>query len=658
MARKQQFMLYLSKKENVGNVIYVEPHVTILQLLLFPFSTLNSQEKRNRWKRALSFRIEPVTEKLYLYTPLYYLPFAYKFQPIHNINLFLSSFILRNRVKRLSLQRTVIWLYPPFDCLVLRLFRNRVASVFDWAEEWADYFIEFSKGKRKRIAEQEKEIIQKVDVVFTVSKALYDKARAWNKNTYQLFDGTATELFLSPDVRLPSEMKSIQKPVIGYIGTIMERFDSDLILSMSEQLPQASIVLIGDAHRHRIDITALEKKNNVFFLGGKYYSELPAYVNNFDVCIIPYKEGTFIPPPTKIFDYLASGKPVVSIPFPEYERFSKYIKVARGKAEFIAMVKDAISERSAQLRDERITYAKANSWEVRTDELLAILEKHTPPPCKLCGNIDTYILDSSETPYKVLECKNCGFIAVFPLPDMKSLTAHYDESYYEAFIDQSEAKKKLWSKRLEGLHRFRKQKKGKLLDIGCGDGLFLSLAKKNGWEAEGTELSAWAAPYIKKTYDITVYQGDLSTLPLAQEHYDVITSWHSIEHMPDPLGMLNKVSTLLKKDGMAVIACPNTNSHFMNIAYFCVKLRRDRLFSKNDREVHLSHFNDDTLKKALLASGFEIKWMGLDLGFSDTRKRIIDFAAYLWYVVSGKNWSGGIKAYAQRSGKNSEDQHL
>jgi glycosyltransferase involved in cell wall biosynthesis len=377
MARKQQLMLYLSKKPAIGKVVYVEPPVTLLQLLLFPFSTLNSPEKRKRWKRALLFSLDPVAEKLYLYTPLYYLPFSYRFQPVYNINLFLSSLILKRRVKQLNLRRTVIWLYHPFDYSLLRWFRARMSSVFDWAEEWADYFIEFSPARRKKIAEQEKKIVQKVDVVFTVSKALYDKACAWNDNTYQLFDGTAAELFLSVEAGPPAEMQTIPKPVIGYIGTSMERFDDGLIASLSEELPDASIVLIGDVHRHRIDISALEKRNNVFFLGGKHYRDLPAYVNNFDVCIMPYKEGTFISPPTKVFDYFASGKPVVSLPFPEHERFSKYLTVARNKAEFIARVKDALTEQSASLRDERIAYAIANSWEARTDELIGILKTHS-----------------------------------------------------------------------------------------------------------------------------------------------------------------------------------------------------------------------------------------------------------------------------------------
>jgi 2-polyprenyl-3-methyl-5-hydroxy-6-metoxy-1,4-benzoquinol methylase len=362
---------------------------------------------------------------------------------------------------------------------------------------------------------------------------------------------------------------------------------------------------------------------------------------------MPYKEGTFISPPTKVFDYFASGKPVVSLPFPEHERFSKYLTVARNKAEFIARVKDALTEQSASLRDERIAYAIANSWEARTDELLSILEKHIPPPCTLCGERDTHVRDDSETPYKVLRCTRCGLISVFPQPKPESLTAHYDEPYYRAFIDQSAAKKKLWHKRLSSLNRMHNNTRGKLLDIGCGDGLFLALAKKDGWDVEGTELSAWPIPYIKKTYGIVVHQGELASLPLLQEHYDVITLWHSIEHMPDPVGMLKKASALLKKDGILVIACPNAKNYFMSIAYFCIKLRRDKLFSKSDREVHLYHFTDETLKKTLRASGFELLWMGLDLGFTDLRKRIIDYAAFLWHSVSGRNWSGGIKAYAR-----------
>ena len=148
-ARKQQFMLHLALRQDVGGVLYVEPALNLWRLFLFPFSELRSRENRRRWMRAINFKIEhsPESEKLFIFTPLFLVPFSFRFQPIYNLNLYISLFVIKSKSDRLGFKNIVLWLYHPFDYCLLKWFKNRMVSCFDWAEDWAEYFIEFSPKK-------------------------------------------------------------------------------------------------------------------------------------------------------------------------------------------------------------------------------------------------------------------------------------------------------------------------------------------------------------------------------------------------------------------------------------------------------------------------------------------------------------------------------
>jgi len=108
-ARKQQFMLHLSKRADVGKVLYIEPPLfNIFRLLFFPVSQLKDPDHRKRWKRALSFKIEPLSNDFFLFTPLYFFPFSFHFQFIYDINLFISFLIIKSKIKKLGFKITIL----------------------------------------------------------------------------------------------------------------------------------------------------------------------------------------------------------------------------------------------------------------------------------------------------------------------------------------------------------------------------------------------------------------------------------------------------------------------------------------------------------------------------------------------------------------------
>ncbi|MCM8770477.1 MAG: glycosyltransferase [Candidatus Omnitrophica bacterium] len=376
-ARKQQFMLHLALREDVGKVLYIEPALNFWRLLILPFFELKTEENRHRWMRALKFKFEPAeeTKKLFIFTPIFFIPFAFRIYFIYNLNLFLFVAWLRLKIRKMISRPTVLWFYHPFDYHLLKWFREREISVFDWAEEWADYFIELSEKRKKYVVELEEKIIKEVDIVFTVSFYLLEKAKKLNPHTYRLLDGTVYKVFSHTQMEIPPDLKNIKKPIAGYLGTINERIDIELLEYISNNLPDISIVMIGDIHYERTDWSRLKRCPNIFFLGAKKYEELINYASYFDISLLPYLPALTLSFPTKVMDYLAIGRPIVSTDLAELEDFKDYLYIACSKEEFAALMRMALSENNPALFQKRKNLALQNTWSRRVEEIMDILNK-------------------------------------------------------------------------------------------------------------------------------------------------------------------------------------------------------------------------------------------------------------------------------------------
>ncbi len=90
----------------------------------------------------------------------------------------------------------------------------------------------------------------------------------------------------------------------------------------------------------------------------------------------------------------------------------------------------------------------------------------------------------------------------------------------------------MWQNRLNKIQRIRSS--GKLLDVGCGEGLFLRLAQANGWRISGTELSSFASKLAANTLKTDIYCGELDEAKFAKNSFDVVTMWHVLEHVKSP----------------------------------------------------------------------------------------------------------------------------
>ena len=209
---------------------------------------------------------------------------------------------------------------------------------------------------------------QHYDMVVANSLYLANYARKWNTKSADIGQGCDVSAFLNLRSERPAELKTIPGPIVGYSGFIGKvRLDEGLIKYMAEQLPSCSFVLVGPEDDHFRD-SELHTKANVFFLGPKEPSEVPAYINAFDICINPQlvNELTVGNYPRKVDEYLALGKPVVATATEAMEMFRNYVELCTSKEDYVSAIKAILAGgdlKNDVLCDSRRNFALTHTWE-------------------------------------------------------------------------------------------------------------------------------------------------------------------------------------------------------------------------------------------------------------------------------------------------------
>jgi hypothetical protein len=173
-------------------------------------------------------------------------------------------------------------------------------------------------------------------------------------------------------------MSALPRPIIGYVGGIHRFFDAEMLAAMARARPDWSWVLVGPLQTSPRELKHIP---NVHLIGPKAHEELPDYIHRFDVGIVPYLHNNYTATvvPTKIIEYLAAGKPVVSTNLPEVNTFNGKHEVIvtspNHSAEFVASIERALvtsGEENAVAR--RQTVAALNNWEERYERMSCLIE--------------------------------------------------------------------------------------------------------------------------------------------------------------------------------------------------------------------------------------------------------------------------------------------
>ncbi len=226
--------------------------------------------------------------------------------------------------------------------------------------------------------------------------------------------------------------------------------------------------------------------------------------------------------------------------------------------------------------------------------------------CPVCSNSLKNIVISDvnalDKEYNVYHCNACDIGVTGPFPSDLEIEKFYDSGHYRT------KKGKRFHYLIERLVHFftirkgkeikKYVKRGRILDIGCGRGLFLYIMKIDGWDVTGTEINGESAGYAKELYGVTVLVGDIDKCSFAEKSFDVIHVCHVLEHTTNPAELIIQCQELLKKSGILAITIPNFSSlqaRYGKNAWFHL-----------DIPYHLYHFSERGLKRLIEKNGFEI----------------------------------------------------
>lgn len=266
--------------------------------------------------------------------------------------------------------------------------------------------------------------------------------------------------------------------------------------------------------------------------------------------------------------------------------------------------------------------------------------------CILCDGLNSVVMEVCKGGYKILKCLTCCLVYVYPVPPKKLLEKAYSDEYYEPWLGNQRGKRiNMWESRFKTLNSFS-VRKGNLLDMGCGEGLFLEIAKRNGWHVTGTEISSFAVKYGKEKLGLDIYQGEITDIGFPDKVFDAITMWHVLEHTNNPVAVLKEARRILKDDGVFILAVPNLNNFISQWIYRLVKGKKMHLFDPEDRELHLYHFTPKTIRLALEKTGFRIEKIVPDMGIVQCHIRILNQIARISGILIGRIITDAIEVHA------------
>jgi len=263
--------------------------------------------------------------------------------------------------------------------------------------------------------------------------------------------------------------------------------------------------------------------------------------------------------------------------------------------------------------------------------------------CNLCGSNDTKVLYEvkgrliGKENFNIVQCKQCGLVYTNPRPTVKEIEKYYPPNYSPFKFSYPEP---LFSNGIGILRRILKKKilmlhygyfanseidpskknflrnitlplkyrigwilppykrGGKILDIGCSTGHYLSILRQLGWDTYGVEPDSKSSSWARRQMGLNVVTGRFEEIDFPLDYFDVVTLWHTLEHFHNPLAALRKVHGILKKDGLIIFAVPDIST-----------LNR-KIFGTNwwawEVPRHLYHFSFSTIVKLLCKDSFKL----------------------------------------------------
>lgn len=224
------------------------------------------------------------------------------------------------------------------------------------------------------------EIIKHATIVTAVSQHLVDSIEnIYTTKANILPNGIDINMFIhKPEYDKPiDELIEYERPLYGFVGALTSWIDFELLLKLASEIQKGTLVLVGPVIESAVPRELLKKLSEhkrVTFLGARPYDQVPHFLHQFDVLLLPrnYLPHSLASDPLKIYEYLATGKPIVSTSIPSVKRFSDIIYVCDTHSDFITHVFLSQKEWSIQKSDYARKRSMNMTWEKRVEKMFEL----------------------------------------------------------------------------------------------------------------------------------------------------------------------------------------------------------------------------------------------------------------------------------------------
>jgi glycosyltransferase involved in cell wall biosynthesis len=333
--------------------------------------TASVRDFRRAWKKVRQYLrgCFPVSKNIFVFSPLV-IPFHGN-RAARWVNRRLLPWSLRRACRGLGFQKPITWTFIPSSADVAGSLGERLVIY-----HCVDEFSKFTGADEAAILKMERALMEKADMVVVSSSRLYETKSPYNANTFLVTHGVDVAHFRDAcrqEIPAPADCADLKGPVIGFVGTVADWVDLEVIRYLAASRPQWSLLLIGDI---QTNTSALRELSNVHLLGRRSYQSLPAYCKTFDVAILPFvvNELTVAANPLKLREYLAAGLPVVATPLPEVLKLDGLVRMARTPEEFLNRIEALLKEGRRGPDPAVSALMERESWDQKVEELSGIIE--------------------------------------------------------------------------------------------------------------------------------------------------------------------------------------------------------------------------------------------------------------------------------------------
>lgn len=275
--------------------------------------------------------------------------------------------------------------------------------------------------------------------------------------------------------------------------------------------------------------------------------------------------------------------------------------------------------------------------------------------CVFCHTENKFTIKYKLSAFNIIKCSHCSLLSRdLILTDLKvknlyskAYFCELQKNYFSAGLFQAittSSRYHDFKTRLKKISRYCNLKKGLLLDVGCGTGVFLKAAKDAGWQVKGLEISEFASNFAKKTFNLAVLQGKLEKLNYPTDFFDIVTCWDVIEHAERPDKLIKESKKIIKTGGYLVLQTMQTDSLPFLLADMVYRFSFGKIKYPINTAYplhHAHHFSKKILSQFLKNNGFDIIVMkNVEMSYKETSLPIFTLPFFkilsLFSILTGK----------------------